>query len=614
MKKGLVSIIIVNWNGKDHLEKCIPSVLKNSYQNFEIIVIDNGSTDGSIEYLRLNFSFIKLIRNKSNLGFAEANNQGIDSARGEYVLFLNNDTKVEKNFLSILVTRLSKDDKMGACQPKILHWEKPGKLDSIGSFLMSSGFLYHFGFEANDTGKLNKEIKLFSGKGSCLLIKKLVLDEIGNFDKDFFAYFEETDLCWRLWLAGYYLLYIPSSVIHHKTWGTSRRLTLGFVTYHSFKNRISSLITNLEIVNLAKILPWHLLICFFIALSYLIWGKPQNSLAIMKAIYWNVKNLKHTLKKRTIVQEKIRRLPDSKLFPIILKDSNISYYWYILRYSFIRSKVFKKSRDSSENSFLSLKYRPKKPIFNKSYAFFDTSYNNFKTLNYHLENWQIGYLKRIFENLKLTKDDVFLDIGSGGYGWVVIETVRSGVKQSVGIDISDPLVKRASEMAIDTLPVGEVKRCRFIPADVQKLPFRNSTFNKVSAVAVLEHVKNFKKAVDEIRRVTKKDGLVYICVPNSYENTPLLMKFINHLNDEKVEHFHHFDPYQLAKVFEKNGFLVKNLIFHAHDIKLLQWLVTYLIPFVNRNNSKIWWFFERIDNLQSKYKKSMNFSLVLRRL
>src|SRR3989344_2254066 len=268
MKKGLVSIIIVNWNGKDHLEKCIPSVLKNSYQNFEIIVIDNGSTDGSIEYLRLNFSFIKLIRNKSNLGFAEANNQGIDSARGEYVLFLNNDTKVEKNFLSILVTRLSKDDKMGACQPKILHWEKPGKLDSIGSFLMSSGFLYHFGFEAKDSGKLNKEIKLFSGKGSCLLIKKHVLNEIGNFDTDFFAYFEETDLCWRLWLAGYYLLYIPSSVIHHKTWGTAKKLAIETVNYHSFKNRIASLITNLGSLNLLRILPLHLIICIFIVIYY----------------------------------------------------------------------------------------------------------------------------------------------------------------------------------------------------------------------------------------------------------------------------------------------------------------------------------------------------------
>lgn len=342
MTNPLVSILIINWNGKDHLKNCIPSILKSSYKDFEIIVVDNGSADGSIEYLRSNFPFIKLIRNKKNLGFAKANNQGIEVAKGEFILFLNNDTKVERNFLSILVTRLSEDPKMGACQPKVLHWEKPGKLDSIGSFLMSSGFLYHFGFEAKDTKDLDVEIKLFSGKGSCLLVKKKVLEKIGYFDEDFFAYFEETDLCWRLWLAGFYLLYIPEAVIYHKTWGTARKLAIETINYHSFKNRISSLITNLGPLNLLRILPLHLIICTFIIIYYFFKNKSTISGAIYKAIFWNIKNLNKILKKRSLVQNKIRKVTDKEIFPIILKKASLNYYFFILKYSLIRSKVFSK--------------------------------------------------------------------------------------------------------------------------------------------------------------------------------------------------------------------------------------------------------------------------------
>lgn len=339
MNNPLVSIIIVNWNGKDLLKVCLPSLKKINYKSFEIILVDNGSTDGSIKYARKIFPQIKIVQNKTNLGFAKANNQGIKLSRGELVLFLNNDTKVTPDFLNILVKRLISDPKMGAAQPKILHLEKKGKLDSIGSFLTGSGFLYHLGFEANDSKKLNKEIKLFSGKGSCLLFKREVLKKIGFFDNDFFAYFEETDLCWRLWLAGYYLLYIPRAIIYHKSWGTTKKLPLSFVSFHSFKNRVASLLINLEFVNLLKIIPVHILFCTFISLYYFVKLKPSNSWAIFQAIVWNARNFTKTLKKRKNVQKKIRIISDKKLFPQIMKNASFSYYYYILAYSIKRSKA-----------------------------------------------------------------------------------------------------------------------------------------------------------------------------------------------------------------------------------------------------------------------------------
>lgn len=342
MVKDLVSVIIVNWNGIEHLKSCLSSLSRINYKKTEIIVVDNGSQDGSYEFIRQKYSRIIVIRNHQNLGFSRANNQGIRKSKGEYILFLNNDTKVSKNFLNILIKELASDKKMGACQPKILHWEKPGRLDSIGSFLTNTGFLFHLGFEAKDTKRLDKKIKLFSGKGSCLLFKRQVLEKIGYFNEDFFAYFEETDLCWRLWLYGYYLLYIPEAVIWHKTWGTTSRLPQDFISFHAFRNRISSLITNLELGNLLLILPIHLLTCFFIVGCYFISGKFKNGFAIVWAVLASFKNLPQTLKTRKHVQSKIREVSDEKLFLEIMRNPKISFYLYILKYSFIRSKAFSK--------------------------------------------------------------------------------------------------------------------------------------------------------------------------------------------------------------------------------------------------------------------------------
>lgn len=338
----LVSIIIINWNGKYLLEKLLPSLKRIDYKNTETVIVDNGSNDKSISYINKFFPDIVVIKNRANLGFAEANNQGIRRAKGELILFLNNDTQVTRNFLTVLVNRLKNDEKMGACQPKILSSEKPGYLDSIGSFLTTSGFLYHLGFEAKDTAKLDKEIKLFSGKGSCLLFKRKVLNKIGFFDKDFFAYFEETDLCWRLWLAGYHILYIPNAKIYHLSWATARKLPIQFINFHSFKNRISSIITNLEASNLVKILSVHLSICLLLSIYYLSQGKFKISFAILKALHWNAANIRKTLKKRDRVQQKIRAVKDLEIFPNIIKNAGFSYYWFILKNSLIRSKVFEK--------------------------------------------------------------------------------------------------------------------------------------------------------------------------------------------------------------------------------------------------------------------------------
>ena len=349
MTEKLVSVIIVNWNGREHLQACLGSLETISYPNFEVVVVDNGSTDDSVEFIKeftssrvkeLNNSLInnslinnklviKLIQNKKNLGFAKANNVGFKEAKGEYILLLNNDTKVTPEFLTKLVSVMEKDKKIGVVQPKIVFMDS-GKLQAGGAFLTNTGFLYHFGFGKNpDNKKYNQPMEIFSANGSCLLVKREVIEKVGLFDPDFFCYFEETDFCWRVWLAGYKILYIPKAMIYHKGSQTARRLKSDFVNFHSFKNRICSYLKNLGTGELMKILPLHLFFCEIAAGVYLFQGKLKSALAVQKAVLWNIMNFSQTVRKRKTVQCQIRQIEDSRFVSKLKKRVQFLYYWYV---------------------------------------------------------------------------------------------------------------------------------------------------------------------------------------------------------------------------------------------------------------------------------------------
>ncbi|MDD3460609.1 MAG: glycosyltransferase family 2 protein [Candidatus Pacebacteria bacterium] len=329
MPNHLVSIIIVNWNGKKHLSYCLPSLKKINYPNVEIIIVDNGSTDQSVEYIKNNFPSAKIILNKTNMGFAEGNNIGFKKAKGKYVLFLNNDTIVTPNFLKKLVNAIEENNKIAVVQPKIIL-SPSKKLQAGGDFLTDNGFLYHYGFGKNpDDPKYNRKIEIFSACGACMLVRSSVIKKIGLFDPDFFCYFEESDFCWRVCLAGYKLLYVPESIIYHKGSSTSRKLGSKFTQYHSFKNRICSLIKNLEKQNLVKTLFLHLLFCFLSFVTLVTTGKFPEASSICKAWYWNFSHLNETLSKRRYIQGKIRKISDKKLMAKLKKSPGLKYFFYL---------------------------------------------------------------------------------------------------------------------------------------------------------------------------------------------------------------------------------------------------------------------------------------------
>jgi GT2 family glycosyltransferase len=154
-------------------------------------------------------------------------------------------------------------------------------------------------------------------------VTKKIIDEVGLFDSDYFAYFEESDFFWRVWLAGYKIAFMPKAIVYHKVGGTSTQLSSPFIDYHSFKNRIASLIKNLSFFSALYILPLHIFCCLVISLLYVFMLRFKNSGAVLGAIGWNIRHLPKTLKKRSNVQRNIRKISDKKLFKIIKKDMPI---------------------------------------------------------------------------------------------------------------------------------------------------------------------------------------------------------------------------------------------------------------------------------------------------
>lgn len=328
--RSLVSIVIVNWNGKRWLQRCLPSLSKVTYKAIEWVIVDNASTDGSQEWIQKHYPTAILIKNKKNVGFSQGNNIGFKKTKGKYILFLNNDTTVETSFIEELLKPFERDPTIGGVQSKIILMDDHTRVDSIGAFLTPTGFLFHNHLGKKDNKYLNKEIELYTAKGASMMFRREVLKKVSMhgwvFDPVYFAYFEETDLCHRVWLAGYRIVYAYKAVIYHKLAASSSQLISSWVQFNSYKNRINSYLKNLGIFSLFFILPIHLFLCHILVIVFFIKGNTSWAIAIFKAVWWNVFQLQKTLRYRKFVQMKIRSRADSTFFPSIVKYPSMAFY------------------------------------------------------------------------------------------------------------------------------------------------------------------------------------------------------------------------------------------------------------------------------------------------
>ena len=310
-----VSIIIVNYNGKELLQKCLDSLLKVNYDNFEIILVDNNSTDGTVEFITKNYPSLIIIKLDSNKGFAEPNNVAAKISKGKYLLFLNNDTVVTPNFISEMVKVMETDKKIAVCQSLLL---KPdGSVDSSGDFIDHLGVVY------NSKTKIDEIREVSSARGASMLVRSDIFEKLDGFDQKFFITFEDVDLCWRSWILGYRVLIIPTSIVYHEGGITIKKIK-SEIAFHGFKNQLAMKITNFE-----PILAMRNMMLFFgiygirelkIWLDYTISGStklssteyedniaPKPSFKVItKSIFWILSNYGYLLKKqRTINKNRV---------------------------------------------------------------------------------------------------------------------------------------------------------------------------------------------------------------------------------------------------------------------------------------------------------------------
>jgi len=232
-----VSVIIVNWNGKHLLADCLSSLRSQTFRDFEIILVDNGSTDGSIEFVRKNFPEVVLITLLENRGFAGGNNAGILASSGHYIALLNNDTRTDSNWLAALVNAAASDPEGGMWASKILSYDTPDVIDNVGLLLYWDGLARGRGRLEVDQGQYDRPEEALFPSGCACLYRRKMLDETGLFDEDFFAYADDVDMGLRGRLAGWGCRYVPEAVVYHK-YSSSSSAYSPFKAFLVERNRI----------------------------------------------------------------------------------------------------------------------------------------------------------------------------------------------------------------------------------------------------------------------------------------------------------------------------------------------------------------------------------------
>lgn len=319
------SIIIVSWNALHHLKEYLPSVASTDYSNYEIILADNASEDGSKEWVREHYPEVKIATFDRNYGYCGGNNRAVPHASGDILLFLNNDVRVEPDWLDGLSQCFESDDSTVAAQPKMLWDEQPEMFEYAGA---AGGYLDRFGYPfcrgrifetlEKDDGQYDSPTDILWASGAALAIRKEVFESLGGFDEDFEFHMEEIDLCWRIWNSGYKVRYCPQSTVYHLG-GGSMPMGSPRKVYYNYRNNLRMLWKNCS----SSSLPWRFLgrykLDIVSALRTLFKGEWNEFKAIAKAHIDFWKSFEKTHRKRRELQNKRQIDSDPRtILPITL--------------------------------------------------------------------------------------------------------------------------------------------------------------------------------------------------------------------------------------------------------------------------------------------------------
>lgn len=302
------SVIIVNWNGLQHLAECLDALAVQTFTDFETILVDNGSGDGSIAFVQEHYPAVKMIPLPENTGFARGNNIGFKAAQGEYLVTLNNDTRVNPSWLEVLVETAEKDPLTGMVASRICTYDHPDRLDSIGVAVcrdgMSRAAFRHRSF--SDLGFTGVR-EIFFPSACAALYRRTMIDEIGGFDEDFFAYCEDTDLGLRGRLAGWKAVAALEAVVLHKYSGTSGAFS-PFKLYLVERNHYWTAVKNFP-ADILLLLPFSTLVRYLLQAQLVLKSRGAGSqfragsatqliLAILRGLADAISGLPRILRKR----------------------------------------------------------------------------------------------------------------------------------------------------------------------------------------------------------------------------------------------------------------------------------------------------------------------------
>ena len=308
-----VSVIIPNWNQRSLLEACLHSLSRQEFQDFETIVVDNGSSDGSVDHVARNFPLVQVLALDSNLGFAVASNSGIRMARGKYIALLNNDTEADRLWLQELVGALDSALDVGFCASKMLLWEDPSIADACGDFYTVEGIAGKIAHLSQVSSSPERK-EVFGASAGAAIYRRSMLDDIELFDEDFFITHEDTDLSFRAQLMGYKCLYVPSAIVYHRLSATLGRDS-DMHNFYGQRNIEFVFFRNMPLTLLIKYLPLHLITVVLLFLVYLRRGKARP---FIKAKLDALRLLPRMIERRRGIQRK-RNVPAHEIDRILTK-------------------------------------------------------------------------------------------------------------------------------------------------------------------------------------------------------------------------------------------------------------------------------------------------------
>tara|TARA_B100000315_G_scaffold184167_1_gene173175 strand:- start:28558 stop:29583 length:1026 start_codon:yes stop_codon:yes gene_type:complete len=301
----IVSVVVVNWNGKQHLKDCFSSLLKQTSPRLEIIMVDNASNDGSVNFMKENFPEVKLIQNNTNIGFGPAVNRGIAESESEYLIFLNNDLSLEPDCISELLKSLEKPNVGGAIPKILMHGEKD-KINSFGVDVNYVGIACpRYIYEKDSDSLKEEEVPC----GGIFIVHRDLVEKLEGFDESIFFYHEDHDLSWRLRLLGMKLIVNPKAVIYHKYHFSRHKDKF----YYSEKNRLYLLLKNYSLKTLMLIFPAILLV----EIAELYFALAQGWFVKKIKSYFELLIMSPTIIKKRIAIQSKRAVKDREIVRIL---------------------------------------------------------------------------------------------------------------------------------------------------------------------------------------------------------------------------------------------------------------------------------------------------------